>query len=196
MTRKFFLALFAAAAAASGQGLSIGLKAGKATTDLIRAALVPSGSIASTGGNTVIGPTGELHLPFQLSIEVDALHRDLGYEFRATPGLGLADRRVSGGLWEFPFLAKYRLSRLFVSPFAEAGVAFNRITGVGSPPELKNSSTSGFVLGAGLEGRFPIIRVSGDVRFTRWSDDNFRVSSNGTGLSRRNQLEFLVGITL
>lgn len=195
MTRQIVVALFAAAAAASAQSLSFGLKAGKATTDLVRAAVAPAGQFASTGGNTVIGPVGELHLPLALSIEVDALHRDLGYRFQAAPGLGLPDRRVSGGLWEFPFLVKYRPSRLFVSPFGEAGAAFNHVTGVDGAPELKKSSTAGVVLGAGLEGRFPVIRLSGELRFTRWTDDNFRVSPDGRGLSRRNQLEFLVGIT-
>jgi hypothetical protein len=54
---------------------------------------------------------------------------------------------------------------------------------------------SGFVAGAGLEGRLPLIRISPEIRYTRWGAANLRNPAGDFSLSNQNQIEALVGIT-
>jgi hypothetical protein len=51
------------------------------------------------------------------------------------------------------------------------------------------------VFGFGLEGRLPIVRLSPELRYTKWRRPNLSGPAGGPGLSRLNQLEALVGIT-
>jgi hypothetical protein len=95
----------------------------------------------------------------------------------------------------------------------EAGVAWNNLSGLAqtttsflasgastitgttsSPPELQHSTTTGFVMGAGLDIHALLIHVSPELRYTRWGAQQF-FSSNGGLQSNQNQVEFLIGIT-
>ena len=49
-------------------------------------------------------------------------------------------------------------------------------------------------MGGGIELKLPLIRVSPELRYTRWDNKNFQ-SRSGLLNSTQNQLEFLVGFT-
>jgi len=63
-----------------------------------------------------------------------------------------------------------------------------------TPTELKQNSTMGVVLGAGVDIHAIVMHISPEIRFTRW---NAAQISDAAGLlhSNQNQAEFLVGFT-
>lgn len=188
---RLLLVLLLGAAAASPQRLSFGLKAGAPLTDLVKSESWKGLQYEPSSGRYTIGPVIELLFPERFSIEFDALYRPLRYRTH----LANTVAETAGSAWQFPLLVKMRLSRNFVAPYLAAGVTFNRLSGLKDLAELSDSSTAGWVVGFGLEGRLPIVRISPEVRYTKWRSENLRNTAGGFGLSQTNQLEALVGIT-
>jgi len=188
---RVLLLLGAAAAAALPQRPSFGLKAGVPFQDAVKSESWKGLRYDPHSGRYTLGPTFELRLGSSFSVEFDALYRPLKYRRYWEDVVG----ETAGSAWQFPLLGKVRLSRSLVAPYVAAGVAFNSLHGLKNLPELSESSTSGWVLGVGLEGRLPIGRISPEVRFTKWRKDNLRSAAGGLGLSNLNQLEVLVGIS-
>ncbi len=183
--------MLAAASTALPQKLSFGVKAGVPLTDLVKSESWKGLHYRPESGRYIVGPTIELNLPARLSIEFDLLYRPLRYRTE----LASAVAEYSGGAWQFPLLGKIRLSRHFVAPYLAAGVALNRLSGLKDLAELKEPSTSGWVVGFGLEGHLPVGRISPEVRYTKWRTENLRNAPGGFSLSNLNQFEALVGIT-
>lgn len=198
MLSRIALIASLSAAAACGQGLSFGLKLGHPLNDAFRSALLVSGDFAEAGSGRqylpdssryIVGPTVELRLPMRISASLDILYRPLGYKVR-TLTAPVSEHKVGAGQWQFPIMVKYRLRSGFVTPYAGGGVSFQRVSGLPSGPEVAGSSSKGLVLAGGLEGRLPVFRLSGELRYTRWGSDLLRFN-----LSQRNQVELLVGVT-
>jgi len=148
-----------------------------------------------------------------LGVEFDALYR----HFNATANTpGLITSLSSGG-WEFPLLAKYRFPFPVVKPFVDAGVAWDRLSGVSQPtvaivgiipsgagivplapvqPQfaVHSDTVSGFVLGGGVDIHALILHVSPELRYTRWNSQHFTAATSLVE-SNQNQVEFLVGLT-
>lgn len=133
-------------------------------------------------------------------MEVDALFRHFQYNATANIADELVQNRASNA-WEFPLLVKYRLPGLFVRPYLDGGVAFDHWSGVKqlvvTPSDSSSSnsgSNAGFVVGAGIELHLPLVRLSPEIRYTRWGAAS--VTDLGGALqSKQNQAEFLVGLT-
>jgi len=176
--------------AALPQRLSFGVKAGVPFSDLMKSESWKGLRYRPDSGRYTVGPVIEL-LVGRLSVEFDALYRPLRYRTE----LGSTVSTEAGSAWQFPLLGKIRLSRHLVAPYLAGGVAFNRLSGLKSLPELSHSSAGGWVLGLGLEGRLPIVRLSPELRYTNWRKDNLSAPAGGPSLSNRNQIEALVGIT-
>lgn len=148
-----------------------------------------------------VGPTAELLLPFGLSFEADALYKRFSFD-RQSGQIGTTG--VTSNSWEFPLLVKLRSPGILVRPYADGGVSFRTLQGLtqfgssllpgGDPVELKHSSNTGFVLGAGLEVHLPFLRISPELRYTRWGSKTFEATGGGLA-SRQNQFELLVGVT-
>jgi opacity protein-like surface antigen len=215
MKRTLLLLAVAASSAFCGP-LSVGVKGGVPLTDFFTA--VNSGNAGllnfTSGTNRyIIGPTVQLNLPAGLAVEFDALYRH--FNFNATSSLVdvFTNNRATGNAWEFPLLAKYRFPTPVVKPFVDAGVAFDTLSGLketvvttlvpnrqttttttSNPRELKNSTTTGFVIGFGADIHAVFVHISPEIRYTRWGSAHFAIP-NGSLLSNQNQAEFLVGIT-
>ena len=177
-------------------------------TDFLHALSGQSSAFTATTNRYVIGPTAELRLPFGFGVEVDALYRHFSYNGSSTGG----GSTTTGGAWEFPLLAKYRLKLLpLVHPFVDGGVAWDKLSGLtqtvtqvvsgaagtsstSNPAELNTDVTAGFVFGGGVELKIMRLRIAPELRYTRWNDAHF-VASNGLLHSNLNQGEFLVGLT-
>jgi hypothetical protein len=98
-----------------------------------------------------------------------------------------------------------------VRPYVDAGIAFDTLTGLtdavtqtlapnvasthttSTPAALQNTSTKGFVIGAGVDIHAIVVHVAPEIRYTRWGVSQFNLS--GVLSSNQNQAEFLVGIT-
>jgi hypothetical protein len=61
-----------------------------------------------------------------------------------------------------------------------------------NPSGKENSTTTGFVMGAGLDVHV-IVHIMPELRYTRWTDQHFNVAN--ILHSNQNQAEFMVGIT-
>jgi len=173
---------------AAAQPLSFGVKGGVPLTDAFKGPDLYS--LRSEGGTYAVGPVVELNLPFRLSVELDALYRPVRYQSESRSG---TFSRVSGSSLEFPVLMKYRLTGGLARPYVAAGLAFRNLRGFGEDvSELRDRSAAGAVLGGGLELRVPFIRLSGELRYTRWGSTSFQL---GDFRSQLNQAEFLLGLT-
>ncbi|HBY58378.1 MAG TPA: hypothetical protein DEH78_01060 [Solibacterales bacterium] len=198
--RLRLLLLAAVAAAAQAQSIGWGVKAGVPFTDFFNAARAGNVSYSQFTRRYTFGPMVDLRLPLGVGIEANALYKRFRYERDSAAGPGGAD----GNFWEFPLLLKYRMPGVLVRPYVAGGFSFRTIQGLaafgadllpgGDPPELRDNSARGVVLGTGLEVKLIKVRVAPEVRFTRWGSRAFDDLRGGLE-SRRNQLEFLVGLT-
>jgi opacity protein-like surface antigen len=194
--------LFFFGASAWAQPFTAGVKVGLPLTDFINTVSSESSTVTN---RYLVGPTAELHLPFHLGIEVDALYRHFNYQNVFGSGINAVTSLNTAGAWEFPVLLKYRFSGERARPYAVAGVAWNKISGltntlsqsvssgtIVNPSGQTNSSTTGFVMGAGLDVHF-IVHIMPELRYTRWTDQHFNLPNILN--SNQNQAEFMVGIT-
>ena len=212
--QDFFCLLFLSASALFSQPFSAGIKAGLPLTDFVNAVNSQNFKTSATTNRYIVGVTGELRLPFGLGFEIDALYRHFGYGSTSIIS-GITTTSVitdtSSGAWEFPILAKYRFKGTIAHPYVCAGVAWDKLSGVSqtvtrivadvankttssNPFELRNDTTRGFVLGAGIDVKALVIHIAPELRFTRWGSQHF-IDPNGLFNSKQTQAEFLVGIT-
>jgi hypothetical protein len=187
---KALFVLLAGAFAAVAQPFSAGVKVGVPFTDVLNAASAGGSIAASTSTDRfIVGVTGELHLPLGLSIEADVLYRRFSYQ--PLPTITSA----SSNAWQFPVLAKYKFPSKIIRPYIDGGVSWSTLQGVAATvsSDLKNNTTTGIVLGAGVEIKALVIRISPEIRYTHWTSQAF--TANSLLQSNQNQADFLVGIT-
>jgi len=135
----------------AAQTLTFGVVAGTSATgdvhnsnDVSPGGTIPDGETESTTfvvhpgpRGLIIGPKLELRLPWNLSIEAEALHRALHLTETYTVSFSGGSQGFQSHFtetlasWEFPVLGRYHLSRLPLSPFLEAGPSL-RPAGSGS----------------------------------------------------------------
>ena len=167
-----------AAMPSRGDSLSFGIRGGIPFGEGLKA--VETRTISAKGHQSfLLGPTVELRLPLGFGASFDFLYRRLGTE-------GVAAGTASGGQWEFPFMARYRLPGIVARPFIGAGPVFYKVTGLTSI-----GSTAGMALGAGLDIKVPMIRLTPELRYQR----RFNDKTIGGLLQGLNQVDVLLGIT-
>ena len=210
MTKTFLLIVVSAGFALS-QPIGLGIKGGLPLTDAFNTALGPSTSYTSETNRYIIGPQIELRLPAGLSIELDALYTKLNFSSVRSAAGSVVNATTEADGWEFPLLLKYKFGganavAASVRPFVTTGASFRRLTNItqiqdfitgstttSNPSELQDKSGTGFVIGGGLEIRALFLRISPEVRFTRWGTANFREGLANLLETNRNQAQFLVG---
>jgi len=195
MHRLIFLACTLTTAFAAEHIFSVGIKGGVPLTDAFADHTFNGVDTLthtfSDSKNYTIGPTVELSLPFGFAVEADALYRPLNLATDAT----LAPRppthfSTNINAWEFPILGKYHfLHTPVIKPYVEAGPIFRH---VGS--EASYLSSSGFAFGGGIDIKVLLVRVTPEIRLSRWAGDA-HVNYFGAAPSQLNQAEFLIGIS-
>ena len=177
------------------QNISYGVRGGIPLNDAFSVAVkaidpVTRGQIDANVAtyHLVIGPTMEVRLPLGLGLQVDALYT----RHKLTTRSGSS----TAGSWEIPLLAKYRFPGLLVRPFVEGGVSFQRFGDVANLVTTLSTDRSrrGFVMGTGIEAHLAKIRLSPEIRWTRWGDAKF-ITTPSALLNSSSQFEFLVGLT-
>jgi len=186
---KLSLLLLCASGFAVAQPIGAGIKVGLPLTDFINTV---NGQTTSTTNRYIVGPMVELRLPAGFGIEFNALYRHFDVTSAAT---SLAQAATgSASAWEFPLVAKYKFHSHIIRPYVEAGVAWNHVGKITTNVVLEPKATvTGVVLGGGLDIHAIVIHISPELRYTRWTSQNFNVS--GVLHSNQDQAEFLVGIT-
>jgi opacity protein-like surface antigen len=197
MKPLFLLCLLAVSGFA--QHFRVGIKGGVPLTDFYSTVSSSNFGFNSNTKRYVVGPSAELQLPFGLGFEFDALYRRVSYAGAAS---SLAVNATANA-WEFPLLAKYRFPIPVAQPFVDAGIAWDKLGGVSQSArnllglrtnEISGSTTKGFVMGAGLEIKAPLVHIVPEVRYTRWGSSKF-VDPLSLVRNNRNQAEVLLGIT-
>jgi opacity protein-like surface antigen len=180
-------ALFLAVAAA--QPVMAGLKIGAPLNDAFDIATAPSpfASFTANANGYTLGPFIEVRLPFQFSIEGDALYRGYNFNIGLVNGTTASSHASS---WDFPIVAKYHFLKGPVKPYVEGGLDFSHLNDVTALLGPNHNSNFGVVLGAGVQLNVLVLRISPEIRYTGDALKNF----TGVLDSNRNQLAFLVGI--
>jgi hypothetical protein len=183
----FLLGLPFLPAFASAQHIRLGITAGSALTSDIRGINETvhnlhdpvSGRYSfrlldqTTSRHPIIGPSLELDLPRNFSIEINALFRSLAstqsetfiYESGELQSRSLEIVRAK--TWEFPLLLKYSLPLARFKPYIEAGPSFR----VWQEPQALEPSKTGFTAGAGVDFTFGRVKAGPLLRYTRWAAD-------------------------
>jgi len=174
----------AMAPTARADWFAIGAKLGAPLTEVFEDGAPPKINTSTT--SFTFGPTGELRFPCGFGLEADILYKRSRLEEPSGEG-------KSANSWEFPLLVKYRLAGAALRPYGVAGLSFRKVSDVRSFIAGLETSTKGFVLGAGLEIGLPVIALQPEIRYTRWNEG---LTSEATGALtyQRNQLDFYIGI--
>ena len=195
--------LLLAALPASGQVFSFGLKAGVPLTTAYSTEGFGNVQAVPYDRPYIVGPTAEIHLPFHLSFEVDALYRRNGFTtyfdgfaFGTPSYIPPSVNRTTINDWQFPFLGKYERKFGPIRPFVDAGVVYRHLsaTSTVAPAPPENPNTTGFAIGGGATLNLLLIRLSPEIRYTHWFTQPF----NNSGFivqSTTNQADFLLGIS-
>jgi opacity protein-like surface antigen len=211
--RSLCLLILAAAPAFAAGPLGFGIKGGVPFNDFTNAVQSGQFNYTSSTQRYIVGPMVELRLPAGLSLELDALYRKFNYNSIGNAVDVIINSRTESNAWEFPLVLKYRFKAPVVRPYIEGGVAADSLQGLkqditrtviptktttttstSSPTELHKSTTTGFVLGVGLDVKVLVIHISPEIRYTRWGAKHFLDANGGFG-SNQNQAEFMVGIS-
>jgi hypothetical protein len=211
---------------ATAQPLHLGIKVGVPFTDFFvpgaggdRSCLC-SARYSSVPHRFTAGPTIEAGLPFGFSAEVDLLYKRFNYSWvgsSAGPAIAAAGL-TTGNAWEIPLLLKRRFSSWPARPYVGAGPVVRHVTGLhqainevlrgdlgglsfrrvesDSPGELRKRWYPGVSVGGGIEGRLGVIRISPEIRYTRWTANSPPRYAPGYGLYfHGNQIEVLLGVS-
>jgi len=163
-------------------GWGLGVKGGVPTTDLLTSNRGTTATLHQKD-NYIIGPVGEVRIPFGFAVEVDGLYRGTNYTVTNAP-VGITS--IDSSLWEVPYLAKFRFPIPLVKPFLAGGGAYRTFNGL---PAGVTASHNGFVAAGGLELRISRVRLSAEGRYLRWGS----TPSNDFARLKRDQLEILFG---
>lgn len=201
-----FLMLTGATVAYS-QLFSIGIKGGIPVADAYQNAFYPG--TAAYQRRYIVGPTAEVHLPLHFSFEVDALYRRSGLSYAYTTAVGPfyptfpAFGRDRANDWQIPFLGKWMPGAGPIRPFLDAGVSYRHLSDqtteqLLSSPSIpsfnsfsRSTNTVGGTFGAGLMFKLLFVRISPEIRYTRWSSPDYI----GDARSNSNQFDLLLGLT-
>jgi hypothetical protein len=196
---------------AIAQPVAFGIEGGIRTTSDV------SGTLAPESKRYIVGPKLEVRLPLHLSVEFDALYRDVGFlgYFNSCCAHSLTRERDTS--WEFPMIMKYHFPRVArLRPFVGIGYAPRIVYGsdVSSGSYLdvgtgvvttysnvhRNVSypvTQGLVVSGGVEFEAPNMLISPELRYVHWSAP-FLYEFGGDGSYRytspQNELFMLLGI--
>jgi hypothetical protein len=187
------------------QRLAIGVKGGVRLTEDFEL------SGASQSKRYLAGAAVEIKLPLRFAIEADALYSRAGFQVLSSSPFGSSIETQRANVWEIPLLAKFRPFR---HVFAEAGYAPRIMTGSGRfestsidflTGNVTRSSgaakrdydvSHGLITGGGIEFHLGPLRLSPEVRYTRWNNrpvDGF--GSHGYFVrSTQNRADVLLGI--
>jgi hypothetical protein len=186
--------------------IGFGLKGGARLSDFTQD--YSSQTLGSTWQTTkqdhiyTIGPYAELHLPVGFSIEADLLYKKSGATFSEVIPFTAGNRQFNFDSFDLPILLKKRFGEkaLFFRPFLEGGLANRYSTGLPGSTSLADPLTAGthggwqegIVLGGGVEFKLLILKISGELRWTRYGN----ISASTIPKISANQAEFLIGLGL
>ena len=176
----------------SAQNLSVGFTGGGGLTkafDTINAGIPETTTSYSQVNDYVVGLLLEYRLSGNLSVEGDALYRELHLTVAfVEPSRVLNSVSPSPVVtWELPLMVKYRFPWKKAQPFVEAGPEFRPTANLNANP-----SHYGVSVGIGVATRWKQFEIAPMVRYTRWIRDR---PLGNLARSKSDQLELLIGVS-
>lgn len=190
--------------------ISAGVKVGVPLTEIVQTAgEIGDLPFEANVNRFALGPVLQVRFPSGLGIEFGAIYKrfrqqagqvQIIFEPGMSQGVVVSPYSQTGRSWEFPIVGQFRLPGGAVRPYFEAGVAFNRLSGVFGPfrtlvnvsrtlrPTGRSESRTGFVAGAGLEFKLPLFRVSPGIRYTHYGEARL-------WLPRADSTDSFIGLT-
>jgi hypothetical protein len=173
-----------------GRRISIGAVVGSTLLDDFAASTDsrPGGVTYQTSSvrSFVAGPLVEVSLSQRFSIEGNAITRSTRGVTKVLGACPTQEMRVcswsfsSTGFWEFPVLAKYRLTTSSWRPFVGLGPAFRLAK--------EEQSSYGVTAGVGVETQWKRIKIAPVLRYTHWGPNGLSYANH-----LRNRVQVLVG---
>lgn len=186
--------LLTVTAAMAGEWYGIGLRAGVPMSDAFDSVKTGEFDFESVTKRFTGGPSLELFLPMGLGAEVDFLYKRTEMTLTESPDAEAVTTKKTTGIWEIPVLGKFRFPGAGMRPFVGAGGSYRSFGDLPSISTNLNDTGWGVVLAGGLEIKIGRVRLSPELRYTRWG-----AGERGDGASvikyARNQADFLFGIT-
>jgi hypothetical protein len=174
---------------AYSQLFTFGVKIGAPLTTVYTTEFISNGGASAGERRFTIGPTMEVRLPFQLS-EVDALWRQSSF---TEIGANINYLHSSVNDWQIPLMGKYERKSGPIHPFIDGGVVYRHVSTDSSLPPT-NPSTAGVTAGGGMLKLWRL-RLSPELRYTKWPTPAFSSAYAGPVIGKSNQVDLLVGIT-
>lgn len=187
----FVLAMLALPAMAQ-LPISFGLRGGARLTDFTAS----SSQVTSDDHVYTLGPYAEIHLPLGFSLQGELLYTKSGSTLLSTVENGVTNpRQFNFDSFSLPVMVKKRFGAkaLLFHPFIEGGLANRYSTGL--PGATVGASTTsgwqeGLVLGGGIEAKILLLKVSGEIRWTRYGN----ISASTLPKLNANQADLLLGV--
>jgi len=202
--KRTFLGLFVLAGLAvpvqAQLPIGFGLKGGARLTDFTQDFSGVIGQTTKQDHVYTLGPYAELNLPIGFSLEADLLYKKSGATFAQAFSPSLATRQFNFDSFDIPILVKKRFGEkgIFFRPFVDGGIANRYSTGLPGTASLTNPLGTGthggwqegLVLGGGVEFKVLIVKISGELRWTRYGN----ISASTLPKLNANQAELLIGV--
>ena len=168
------------------QSIGLGFKAGVPLNDALEVTRVADPAFYRDRQQYTIGASAEVRLPFSLAVEGDVLYSRLNLE-RSGDG---------SHSWEIPILIKYKLSGVGpIRPFIGAGPTFRHLNDILAAARHEDNGGRGLVIGGGLELKLLLLRITPELRYSRWGEQTFEGINGPIIRGKQNQTQFLVGFS-
>jgi len=165
--------------------IHLGIRIGAPLTDITETLSTGGAVLTNLPSRWSVGPMVELDLPAGLGVEVDALYRRVGYERFQSFVEGSSE--FTDELWDFPVIAKYKLSDGMARPYVGVGWTYRKLNDL-----LRfSSSSNGFVLATGVRISAIGLKISPEFRYSRWANEDIQPGFR----TRKNQAEILLGVS-
>lgn len=208
------LAFTTAGALSASDAISVGVKAGVPTAEIVRTAGTIVGlPYKANVSRFTAGPVLNVRFTKGLGLEVGAMYKRFqqhaGQQIVTSPPRQVLELKIlpyssTGQSWEFPILGQVRFGRGPLQPYIETGISFNRLSNLfdvtcalmsfrcprtqSYAPRGTSESRAGFVVGGGAELKLRFVRLSPGIRFTRYGETN-------AWLPSVNSVDVLLGLT-
>jgi len=192
---KTFLLAIVLISAAGAQPLSFGVKLGVPLSDAYDIASSQGRSFNSDATQYTAGVSAELHLPLGFSVEGNALYSRFHF---SSENLVNTLSKANSNSFEFPILGKYKFAGVGpVHAFVGAGPTFRSLQSVLRlrPTSTNDSFGKGIVFAGGVEVKALFLRITPEIRYTRWGTQSFLDAANVLIRGNQNQGQFLLGIS-
>jgi hypothetical protein len=202
---RLALALIFAGHAIYAQAVTVGVIGAVPLTDTFDTGFIHSGSFDPKTVRYQIGPAIDFRLQRSFWVDIDALYQPFSFNESSFGGIPFQSH-LSGNLWQFPALLKYRVPTPLFKPFVETGpsiqIAANlteiSTTVLQPTPFISHpdapGAVGGIVLGGGIDLRVGHFLISPQVRYTHWLSKTF---DQGPGVgSHLNAIQVLVSIRM